>query len=241
MTEDKRKINIAREFIMPIMLASIAALGSIYANRGTLSAAADEASTAQAELKKTTTAIDKLSNDLADKVNAVSVPVGTITAYACPMSDHLRDTLRAQGWLVCDGKVVSRNDYPELGRFVDSAWGSGSGAETFHLPDLRGVFLRGVIRERDENAFARQGFTNRERFNHAPEKDDLVGTYQRDGLKRHKHGIEHAVIARGDQKIASSKYHLFSWPAVTETMDNTDGVDETRPVNAFVYYLIKAK
>ena len=48
------------------------------------------------------------------------------------------------GWLICNGSEVSRSDYPNLYNAIGVAWGIGNGVTTFNLPDLRGMFLRGV-------------------------------------------------------------------------------------------------
>jgi len=48
------------------------------------------------------------------------------------------------GWLLCDGSTKSRTDYADLFAAIGTAHGSGDGSTTFHLPDLRGRFLRGV-------------------------------------------------------------------------------------------------
>jgi hypothetical protein len=48
------------------------------------------------------------------------------------------------GWLVCDGAQVSRAEYSKLYEIIGNAFGEGDGSSTFHLPDLRGRFLRGV-------------------------------------------------------------------------------------------------
>lgn len=49
-----------------------------------------------------------------------------------------------KGWLLCDGKAYSRNDYSELFATIGTVWGEGDGVTTFNVPDLRGMFLRGV-------------------------------------------------------------------------------------------------
>lgn len=48
------------------------------------------------------------------------------------------------GWLLCDGSVVSRTTYAGLFSAVGVANGNGDGSTTFHLPDIRGRFLRGA-------------------------------------------------------------------------------------------------
>jgi hypothetical protein len=48
------------------------------------------------------------------------------------------------GWLVADGRAVSRTTYSDLFTLVGTTYGTGDGSTTFNLPDLRGMFLRGV-------------------------------------------------------------------------------------------------
>src|SRR6185436_2450639 len=42
------------------------------------------------------------------------------------------------GWLLCDGRAVSRTAYPALFGALSTVWGVGDGSTTFNLPDLRG-------------------------------------------------------------------------------------------------------
>lgn len=62
-------------------------------------------------------------------------PAGTIAAFG----------MRAmpRGWLMCDGRAVSRETYKDLLNAIGLTWGIGDGATTFNVPDLRGMFLRG--------------------------------------------------------------------------------------------------
>jgi len=62
-------------------------------------------------------------------------PPGALQAFAMPTSPV--------GWLPCDGRVVSRTTYAALFAAIGSTWGAGDNVTTFHLPDLRGEFLRG--------------------------------------------------------------------------------------------------
>lgn len=48
------------------------------------------------------------------------------------------------GWLVCDGRAVSRATYADLFAVIGIIFGSGDGATTFNLPDARGAFLLGL-------------------------------------------------------------------------------------------------
>lgn len=40
------------------------------------------------------------------------------------------------GWLLCDGREVSRTEYAALFAAIGTLWGDGDGATTFNVPDL---------------------------------------------------------------------------------------------------------
>lgn len=48
------------------------------------------------------------------------------------------------GYLVCNGQVVSRTLYPNLFAVIGTTFGSGDGVTTFALPSLQGKFLLGA-------------------------------------------------------------------------------------------------
>ena len=48
------------------------------------------------------------------------------------------------GWLKANGAEVSRTTYSNLFAAIGTRYGAGDGSTTFNLPDLRGVFLRGL-------------------------------------------------------------------------------------------------
>jgi len=66
------------------------------------------------------------------------VPVGSVTAYAGAGSVP-------SGWLLCDGRAVSRTTYAALFAAIGGTYGAGNGSTTFNLPDFRGKFLRGYL------------------------------------------------------------------------------------------------
>lgn len=41
------------------------------------------------------------------------------------------------GYLTCDGRQLSRDDYPILFGIIGTSWGAGNGTTTFNLPDMR--------------------------------------------------------------------------------------------------------
>ena len=48
-----------------------------------------------------------------------------------------------QGYLLCDGREVSRTDYACLFNVIGTAYGEGDGITTFNLPNLQDKFVQG--------------------------------------------------------------------------------------------------
>jgi microcystin-dependent protein len=181
------------------------------------------------------------------------VPVGTVVAFAGEKSKI------PAGWLVCDGQSYSTTDYVQLYNAVGTAWG-GSGT-SFKVPDLRGMFLRGVDdgRGKDPNAGSRIA------SNTGGNTGDNVGSIQGDEFKSHKHtgntttngnhthnndGGEY-VFSDGNRTAGETdgtvgetnlhhrkSHHTSGNHSHTLNVDKTGG-SETRPVNAGVFYIIK--
>ena len=166
------------------------------------------------------------------------VPVGTITAYGGDTANMAAaNRLREQGWLPCNGISVSREEYKELYNVIGSAFGSISDT-TFQIPDMRGLFLRGVDQgsKRDPEAGLRQA--------PAPNGNagDKVGSVQEDQLKSHKHTVNaaHAGLAGG--RSTGDPIAVAGWPKnfAGKEVDAAGGT-ETRPKNIYVNWIIKAK
>ncbi|MBI5497837.1 MAG: tail fiber protein [Deltaproteobacteria bacterium] len=58
-----------------------------------------------------------------------SVPTGAMTPFG--------GTSAPPGWLLCDGREVSRATYGALYGVIQTAYGAGDGSTTFNLPDFR--------------------------------------------------------------------------------------------------------
>ena len=48
------------------------------------------------------------------------------------------------GWLICDGRAISRNEYQQLFDVIGTTYGAGDDSTTFNIPDLSGRTLIGV-------------------------------------------------------------------------------------------------
>lgn len=172
---------------------------------------------------------------LLEKVTAT--PVGSIMPFG-GTSDKV-----PRGWLICDGREISREKYAMLFSVISINFGEGDGVETFNLPDFRGMFLRGANRvgkESRNDMYADPDFEHRVWYNRSgnPNRilphDEGIGTYQYDELKKHNHQY---LIPYGNAGRDSYGDNLFFYtrPAVTDDF----GGNETRPKNMATHFIIK--
>ena len=59
-----------------------------------------------------------------------AAPIGMLADFAGPSAPS--------GWLICDGRSVSRATYSELFAIIGTSWGAGDGSSTFALPNMAG-------------------------------------------------------------------------------------------------------
>lgn len=143
------------------------------------------------------------------------VPPGTVVAY---WSERIPD-----GWLLCDGSLV-----PEGPRY-DRLRGVIGG----NLPDLRGLFLRGI------------GQNSNPGFRYEGDAARGLWQFQQDEFKEHEHKFDDYTFS------ANAGYGGTAWgSAGASDLDNVPGSpflhatartggEETRPKNAAVYWIIK--
>jgi microcystin-dependent protein len=67
---------------------------------------------------------------LSDEIGVLSPEIGDIKMSA--RQDNY------EGWLVCDGRDISRETYSALFSIIGTLFGSGDGQNTFNIPDSRG-------------------------------------------------------------------------------------------------------
>lgn len=165
-----------------------------------------------------------------------SFPPGMIMAFGAANAPT--------GFLICNGAAVSRTTYASLYAVIGTTWGTGDGSTTFNLPDLRGVFLRGLDSGRGYDT------TNGRAY----------GSYQGDAYPSHSHTITQGTTDPGHQHTytaggASTGYvaagtvpvSLSSPGSATTTLkysgitgtDASGSGTETRPKNVAVIYCIK--
>lgn len=185
--------------------------------------------------------------------------IGMIMAFAggqdkIPTSD---------GWILCDGRTLSRSGaHAQLFGIIGTLHGAGDGVNTFNIPDFRGYFLRGVTGSSgvDKGLLRRVPFPG----GSANEAGSLQyaatarpGTaFHTSGVGDHHHGDPTWNGQAGPYELATQNsagscrgpggydYGAQSAPTTPAGGHSHDivggGDEETRPINKYVYWLIKA-
>jgi microcystin-dependent protein len=182
----------------------------------------------------------------------VALPVGAVLPYAGPINACTRRLLAQRGWLFCDGSLVTVAQYPELHAVIRTLYGTpGSPAGAFLLPDYRGVFLRGVGfaatrcdgSPRDPDASQRQSAS----CTNGGNTGDAVGSVEADAFQGHQH--DYLEVAQAG--VPNDKGTALASPATSQPTSaivastapdyGTPRVaKETRPLNVYVHFIIKA-
>lgn len=165
---------------------------------------------------------------------SADLPVGAVVAWAGELPDKA-----PSGWLPCDGAEFSREALPELFAAIGTANGAPT-PETFAVPDLRGVFLRGADdgSRRDPDAATRTVPFG------SPAGPAEVGSSQ-DWTTALPHKPWAATVVGLPGSSQHRAYHgsnvrVIKPPETSTTFDLGGGDRETRPANVNVNHLIKA-
>lgn len=191
------------------------------------------------------TAADLSASITAQGVSSL-VPAGVVMAYA--------GATAPTGWLLCNGSAISRSTYADLFTAIGVAHGYGDNSTTFNLPDYRGRFIRGRA-----NASANDpDRASRTAANTGGNTGDAVGSVQGDVVQGHRHQVGEygagnplntsllSSSAGSNTYFATVAFNGIantSYYAAGMTTDYTNGTprisSETRPLNAYVNYIIK--
>lgn len=135
-----------------------------------------------------------------------NLPIGAIFCYPSPICPD--------GFLPCDGRELSKKEYPELYALIKDTWGET--VSTFFLPDLRGLFVRGY----DEEG------------NIDPERK--LGTIQDDALQGHGHvsscssngSHDHSIKYLGEGLNHANTFYTEFW--VMRSLNDKSGYKDQR-------------
>jgi microcystin-dependent protein len=162
-----------------------------------------------------------------------NVPVGTVMPFMGNF-DKLAG-LTASGWHYCNGDQLNKDQYPLLFDMIGYSCG-GSGVN-FHLPDMRGVFVRGV----DGNRGQDPDKTDRNRQGTSDKVGDIAGSYQGDQFKKHTHKTKIHMPNPGF--LITHQRTDWCPPSnniAVQTEPQEEGGHETRPKNISAHYIIFA-
>jgi hypothetical protein len=169
------------------------------------------------------------------------MPVGSIISFAGKIlgedDGECQTDLQRFYWKVCDGRSLQADEYPELFNVLGYLYGGENG--TFNLPDLQGKFLRGV----GKDTASKENRTKASKYG----REIGVGSTQDFAMQNHKHQyIKPDLTGAGGQGTAIisnsnglTSYPTDSYPEIPGKIKVSDR--ETRPVNTFIYFLIKCK
>ncbi len=155
-----------------------------------------------------------------------------------------------EGWVLCDGAAYSKTDYEALFNVIGYLWGKEE--DNFRVPDLRGVFLRGVTYSRSDD-YRDPEMDNRTRlYQGEGGVSNDVGTFQDDRFENHTHWLrsDHKDVVEflneegdlidhsdggGNIKDLPRPEEVRTWDVYEQEKHGP----ETRPKNAYVNYIIK--
>ena len=194
-----------------------------------------DAAVTDAKLAAQSVALANLKQEIINQL----VPPGTVVAFAGPVGNI------PPGWLLCDGTAYLRTQFAGLYNAIGVAWGAGDfSGQLFQVPDLRGEFLRGVSQGTGRDPDAASRTPNGPGGNGG----DQVGSYQFHQLVSHSHGVKinngtggllGVNVAGGPGPGWNDEGADYAPTAYGSVTVLPAGGNETRPINAGVYYIIK--
>jgi len=164
-----------------------------------------------------------------------NLPVGAVIAFA----GNPTTLQQLEGWYVCDGRELHKDTHLELFNAIRYANG-GNGSTTFKLPDCRGYFLRAVDQGTDRDPDA----DNRYAPKNVGNSGDNPGSLQ--PFATHLPASNNFTLSIPHLPTSSRKVNsgvdpvrVAEWNSNSPLFTFTGGGKETRPINNYVYFIIK--
>src|SRR5262249_8834000 len=145
-----------------------------------------------------------------------------------------------KGWVACDGAQLNREQHKALSDVIGTAWGSED-SQTFRVPDLRGMFLRGWQNSKDATQPGDHDAEKRGRMYNGGATGNHVGTYEGQGVQSYRHAITlagHWGDKHGDDIGWGADNGNYPDSSVAKGTSDA-GVEETRPQNVAVLFCIR--
>lgn len=139
------------------------------------------------------------------------------------------------GWIVCDGRAVSRVGFSNLFGVIGTYWGIGDGLSTFNVPDMRGIFNRMVDLTLSGQAGKDPQHASRTPLGTGTSEEP--GSYEADAFQNHTHTLpsdngSHFPNTFGAHYIQDTADYIY-------TSGSEGASSETRPKNVYVFRIIK--
>jgi rhizosphere induced protein len=150
-------------------------------------------------------------------------------------ANGVKALLEVQHWMVCDGRELSVSAFPYLYAVLGNLYGGDVTSGVFRLPDLRGVFIRGV----DHGAGADPDIDQR-MFPNGSGHYDGVGSMQLDAMQTHQHNYNEPSGSTVSDK-GTPAYSVAPVPTPTSAPNPPARIsaNETRARNIAAYYIIR--
>jgi hypothetical protein len=162
--------------------------------------------------------IQPINFDAKPNINTQQIPIGTIVASILSYNSFLQanglpmdNDMSKAIWIPCDGRVLNSSEYSKFGT----------------VPDLRGVFLRGI----NDYGISYPGVGNVSYLQKNP-GNEKAGVLQLDDFKEHSHNVPGTGAGTTGWALENVG-RIGSYPT------SPNGGAETRPKNITVYYYIK--
>ena len=160
-----------------------------------------------------------LHSELEDKIGKNNGLIGSITAYA--------GQTVPEGYMICDGSILNKADYPELFDIIGTAYG-GDGVDTFRIPNLLGKVITCVdVNDTDLDTVGKTGgaktvtLTTNEMPSH---------THTFTGTAHNHPGTADSVRPMGNNRRALISPNGYNW--TSEIGSTISGSSNTYPMIA---------
>jgi len=183
--------------------------------------------------------------------------------------NNIRNNLKENGWIICDGRSLKDiEENKTIYSIINNRYGTGVNPNTgekdgdFNIPDYRGMFLRGVDLKRglDKEAINRIAHN----YDNQSIIGAMIGSTQGHSTAKPKNAFKinnqtidgwnncYCSHIRSEEKCLDNSSHGIDHIDTSSNGNRTDRVSvninvnsggdkETRPVNVYVYWLIKIR
>lgn len=145
-----------------------------------------------------------------------TIPIGTILPYS--------NSTIPRGYMLCDGRAISRTTYKDLFDIIGTTYGSGDGSTTFNIPNLKGRIPVGI--DNNDSDFDTVGETGGSKY-----------------LQEHNHLItnKYGNVNTGGTWAGLSSYNNTQAPSVYNVFTQNAGTGNSGNLQPYIVisYIIK--